>query len=77
MAMKWYPVESSLLKEIGFDAAANVIGAKFPNGSIYNYEAKFSLAAKFEAVRNDGESVGKAFNRLIKADPAISYKKVS
>jgi hypothetical protein len=66
-------VESSLLKALGYDAGTSTLEVEFHNGSVYVY------AGVPEGVYSEvmgSESVGKAFNRLIKSEGAYPYKRV-
>lgn len=72
MQAEMIPVQSSLLSDIGYDAANAEFLAQFKSGTLGAYGP--TSKDEFEAVLNDPESVGKAFNRLIK--PTKNYRKV-
>tara|TARA_Y100001973_G_C5094634_1_gene279374 strand:+ start:107 stop:322 length:216 start_codon:yes stop_codon:yes gene_type:complete len=66
-------VESSLLKGLGYDAATSTLEVEFHNGSVYVYEGVP------QTVYSDimgAESVGKAFNQLVKREGAYPYKRL-
>jgi hypothetical protein len=66
------PVESGLFSSIGFDAETSEFLAQYKTGTLGAYGP--TTRSEFENVLNDPESVGKAFNRIIK--PTKSYRKV-
>lgn len=72
MQAEMIPVQSSLLSGIGYDADSAEFLAQFKSGTLGAYGP--TSKDEFDAVLKDPESVGKAFNRLIK--PTKNYRKV-
>jgi hypothetical protein len=63
MKLEMIPVQSSMLRAIGYDAANQTFVAQFNNGKKYAYYGV--PVAVFHNVRDAG-SVGEAFNRTVK-----------
>lgn len=55
-----FPVDSSMIKSMGYGAGAVVV--EFPNGHLFAYEMPHAEWEKFR----DAESLGKYFNTVIK-----------
>ena len=66
-------VESSLIKSIGYHGDNSVLEVEFHNGAVYLYDG-VPQGVYSEIVSSD--SVGKAFNRLVKSEGSYPYKRV-
>ena len=57
------PVESALLRNVGFDAKKNVLEVQFTHGGIYRY---FEVPAETHAALMKSDSKGKFFQATIR-----------
>jgi len=64
----WIGVQSSMLKRLAYHGESLTLYAEFPSGAVYAYYDVLpeDVAEVLAADPEQGESVGKAFNRHIK-----------
>jgi hypothetical protein len=65
MAMKWTPVQSSQILEVGHDSDTNKLGIKFSSGATYHYA---NVPAHMHNAMLNAPSVGRYFGEYIKKD---------
>lgn len=68
-----HPVNSSNIKEIGWDGDMKILQVNFWNGAIYQYHPV--TATGYQALKS-AESVGKYFNENIKENKLLTITKV-
>ena len=66
-------VDSSLLKSLGYDGGTSTLEVEFHNGAVYTYDG---VPEEVYSEVMSAESVGKAFNRLVKSEGSYPYKRV-
>lgn len=66
--IKMQPVVSSNISAIGHDDITNVMHVQFTTGKVYSYQNV--VADTFKQIL-EAESVGKAFNSLVKKFPLL------
>ncbi len=71
--MQRTPVSSSQIRSVGHDESTNTLEVEFNNGAVYQYDSV--PREVFLSLMNSG-SVGSAFNRTIKNNPAYPYRRV-
>lgn len=59
------PVKSSMLTHLGFDVESFTLFARYNNGALFAYSD--ISPEQYERIIGDPESVGKAFNRIVRA----------
>lgn len=62
------PVESSNIEALGYQAPTQTMTVKFKTGAVYHYQNV--LPDTYQAILT-AESVGSAFNKLVKAHPSV------
>jgi hypothetical protein len=67
--MKLQKVKSTMISEVGYDAAANVLHVKFPNGKHYAY---FDVAPQLHEDMMASDSIGKFFASNVRGSFAHS-----
>ena len=70
-----FPVVSSNIASLGHNESAKILRVSFKNGRKYEYE---NVSKDIFETLLDAESVGKAFNALIKSQPeAYPFKQAA